>query len=946
MKMERWASVKRLLHQAMQLSPEQRGPFLDEACSSDISLRAELESLLSAEEEVRSSFLESPPVGNEPAASDIETIGRLEAGQVFALRFRLVRKLGEGGMGQVWLAEQTSPVRRQVALKLIKAGMYDEDVVRRFQTERQSLAIMDHPAIAKVFDAGTTEQGQPYFVMEYVPGLPITEYCDQKKLTIKQRLNLFIQVCEGVQHAHQKAIVHRDLKPQNILVVEIDGKPKPRIIDFGLAKATSPRLDGAGSLTQLGSLVGTPGYMSPEQIDPGQRDIDTRTDVYSLGVILYVLLTGVLPIDTRNWQQKPLVEVLQALREEEPERPSTKVSTKGANSDAVAAARGTESAQLVSLLCGDLDWIAMKALEKDREGRYGTPSEFASDIQRYLNHEPVIAREASAAYRMKKYVRRHSLAVSVIAAAVTVLVVFVVFQTVELRRITRERDRANRERDRANRVSSFVVDMFKVSDPSESRGNSVTAREILDKASKDIENSLTKDPELQAQLMYTMGNVYASLGLDSRSETLLEQALTLQKKILGPEHPDTLDSASSLGRTLRYEGHYPEAEQLLRQTVQAQERVLAPEDPRTLRSMNGLANTLAYEGKNSEAEQLMRNVLEKERRELGPEDKDTLKSMRDLSVILREEGHFSEAKQLQAEALALHQRVFGRDHPDTVSVMVSLGNTLLLEGHLAEAEKLVHEILTIELRMLGPEHPDTLTAEYNLSRILVEEGKYEEANKLIHETLATQARVLGPDHLSTLRSMDNLGEILAKQGRYSEAESDLRDALARKIRVFGVEHPDSLLTMSDLGEVLDSEEKHVEAQSTLQKAYEIKSRVLGASNSDTLYSLAALALATAHLGRFAEAETLIQQAQEIESHSSDITSETSSKIDFTAAAIAARLNRREESLALVEQLLKQWPSPELIQTLETDRDLQSIRRERRFTQAIDQAKQKVTKDSD
>ncbi len=944
--MERWASVKELLHQAMQLSPEQRGPFLDEACSSDISLRAELESLLSAEEKVRSSFLESPPVGNELAGSDIETIGRLEAGQVFAQRFRLVRKLGEGGMGQVWLAEQTSPVRRQVALKLIKAGMYDEDVVRRFQSERQSLAIMDHPAIARVFDAGTTEQGQPYFVMEYVPGLPITEYCDQKKLTIKQRLNLFIQVCEGVQHAHQKAIIHRDLKPPNILVVEIDGKPRPRIIDFGLAKATSPQLDGEGSLTQLGSLVGTPGYMSPEQIDPGERDIDTRTDVYSLGVILYVLLTGVLPIDTRNWQQKPLVEVLQLLREEEPERPSTKVSTKRADSDAVAAARGTESAQLVSLLCGDLDWIAMKALEKDREGRYGTPSEFASDIQRYLNHEPVIAREASAAYRMKKYIRRHSLAVSVIAAAVTVLVVFVVFQTVELRRITRERDRANRERDRANRVSSFVVDMFKVSDPSESRGNSVTAREILDKASKDIENSLTRDPELQAQLMYTMGNVYASLGLDSRSGTLLEQALNLQKKILGPEHPDTLDSASSLGRTLRYQGHYPEAEQLLRQTVQAQERVLGPEDPRTLRSMNGLANTLAYEGKNSEAEQLMRNVLGKERRVLGPEDKDTLKSMRDLSVILREEGHFSEAKQLQAEALALHQRVFGRDHPDTVSVMVSLGNTLLLEGHLAEAEKLVHEILAIELRMLGPEHPDTLTAEYNLTRILVEEGKYEEANKLIHQTLTTQTRVLGPDHLSTLRSMDILGEILEMQGRYSEAESVLSDALARKIRAFGVEHPDPLLTMSDLGEVLDSEGKHVEAQSTLQKAYETRSRVLGASHSDTLYSMAALALTTAHLGRFAEAEALIHQAQEIESHSSDIASETNSKIDLTAAAIAARLNRREESLALVEQLLKQWPSPDLIQTLETDRDLESIRRDRRFTQAIDQAKQRVTKDSD
>src|SRR5208337_773919 len=292
--------------------------------------------------------------------------------------FHLIRKLGEGGMGQVWLAEQTFPVRRQVALKMIKAGMYDEAVVERFQSERQSLAIMEHPAIAKVFDAGTTPQGQPYFVMEYVPGLPITEYCDRKKLTIRDRLELFIETCEGVQHAHQKAIIHRDLKPANILVVEVDGKPVPRIIDFGLAKATTAPQPDQTLYTRFGQFMGTPGYMSPEQVNANIRDIDTRTDVYSLGVILYELLTGLLPFEVKGRQRPSLEEWLRQLREDEPRRPSSKLGSDRELSTEAAAVRRTEARHLVSQLRGDLDWITLKALERDRKRRYGTPSELAA----------------------------------------------------------------------------------------------------------------------------------------------------------------------------------------------------------------------------------------------------------------------------------------------------------------------------------------------------------------------------------------------------------------------------------------------------------------------------------------------------------------------------------------------------------------------------------------
>jgi serine/threonine protein kinase/tetratricopeptide (TPR) repeat protein len=736
--------------------------------------------------------------------------------------YRLVRKLGEGGMGQVWLAEQTAPLQRLVAIKLIRAGVADGILLERFESERQVLARMNHPSIAKVYDAGSTPDGTPYFVMEYVPGIHITLYCDQKRLSIRQRLELFLKVCEGVQHAHQKAILHRDLKPANILVTEIDGKATPHIIDFGIAKAIAEHDPFVTGFTRAGHFIGTPVYVSPEQANPKIRDVDTRSDVYSLAIILYELLTGALPFDITQWRNESLQEDLRKFYEQDAPLPSIrfqkKTTTEMDTATQTAHRRSTEPRELVSQLRGDLDWITMKAMERDRARRYGSPSELAADLQRFLNNEPVTARPATATYRLQKYVRRHRLGVSVAAAAILLLIAFSVMQAMQIRHITKERDRTAHERDRANRVTDFMTRMFRVSDPGEARGNSITAREVLDKASKEIDTGLTQDPEMQAQMMHVMGDVYDNLGLYSRAMSLEQRTVEIRKRIFGPDNPDTLKSQANLAVLFARSGHYPEAEKLDRETLDTSRRVLGSDNPLTL----GLTSNLA--------------------------------------ILLDHQGRFPESEQLAGEALDTSRRVLGPEHPSTLKAMMTLANVIESQGRHADAEKLCRETLDIRRRVLGPDHPETLNAMNNLASVLNAEDHYADAEKLYRETLDIQRRVLGPEHPVTLGSMSNLAYALANEGQYAEAEKMCRQSLEIRRRVLGPEHPDTLESMNNLTDVLIHEEQYDEAEKLGEEAFEIRQRTLGPENRETATSRYSLAVIAAHKGQRDKAFSFLQDA--------------------------------------------------------------------------------------
>jgi serine/threonine protein kinase len=635
-------------------SATERRAFLDEACAGDSRLRRRLERLLAADAETRGVLDD----GRDAAAvlGAYKPQPPLAAEQLFAGRFKLLRKLGEGGMGEVWLADQTEPVRRRVALKVIRPALGSDRLLARFEAERQALALMDHPNIGKVLDAGVAD-GRPFFVMELIEGVPITSYCDQARLPLRERLGLFVPVCQAVQHAHTKGVIHRDLKPPNILVTHYDGRPVPKVIDFGVAKATGPRLGGSGARTEVGTIVGTLEYMSPEQAEVNDLDVDTRSDVYALGVLLHELLTGGVPFPRERLRSVPLTEMLRIIREVEAPRPSARLSA-SETLPAVAAARRTGPRKLVSQVRGELDWIVMKCLDKERGRRYETADGLARDVVRYLADEPVEASPPSTAYRLKKFLRRHRGPVLAAAVIFLLLVGGIAGTTAGLKlasdrlaQLEAEKERADEEAGIARAVDDFVQkDLLGQADvgnqPGGARDRNVTVRELLDRAAGGLETRFGGRGRTEAAIRLTLGRAYQAVGEYAKAQKHLERSLALLEEKLGPGHRDTLESMQHLASLHHDRREYGKAELLYRQVLEARRAELGADHPDTLQTLSDIGVVYLDRGWYDRAEPLLKDVLEARRTTLGADRLDTLESTHNLARLCAARRHFHLAEPL------------------------------------------------------------------------------------------------------------------------------------------------------------------------------------------------------------------------------------------------------------------------------------------------------------
>jgi non-specific serine/threonine protein kinase/serine/threonine-protein kinase len=791
---------------------------------------------------------------NEPEYLDSSdtVLPEAEAGRVIG-NYRILQRVGEGGMGEVFEAEQLKPVQRRVALKVVKHGMDTRQVVARFESERQALALMNHPSIARVYDAGATERGRPFFVMEFVQGEPITRYCDRFKLRTRPRLELFIQVCDGVQHAHQKGIIHRDLKPSNVLV-QIEGDaPVPKIIDFGVAKATQRRLSGETAHTELGQIIGTPEYMSPEQAELTLQDIDTRSDVYSLGVLLYELLVGALPFDIKELRRLGFDEFRRRVREDEPPRPSTKVTLSRQEAAGAAKLRGTDPGALAKRLRGDLDWITMKALEKDRTRRYGSPAELAEDIRRHLRNEPVQARPPSAGYRMGKFVRRHRVGVAAGAVVGALLVAFAAVTFLQNRRLARQIERTNQEAEATNQVTAVLTGLFDLSDPGSARGGEIPTRALLDIGLAKVRASLSAQPRALSRSLRVLGGNYKRLGMYDRSAPLLEEALGLARATFGEREPDTLETMAELGDVYAAQGRNAEADALYRHSLEGLTASRGADDPDALGVRNALAGLVGRQGKFDEAAEHFTEVLAARRRVLGEEHVDTAETLNDLAELHWVQGRYERAEPLLREALRVRQHALGAEHPDTLISQINLALLYDETGRKDQAEAIYLEVIETQRRVLPPGHSDTLTALNNLAGLYFAQERDDEAEPLYREALESQRRELGEDHLLTIATMGNLGELYTRDGRLDEARP-LLVAAVDSCRALPCADLHLGAMLRKYGGYLSQAGKLAEAERTLLEAHAILDGSVGGDHDQTKKVARGLADLYARSDRTDEAE--------------------------------------------------------------------------------------------
>ena len=852
LKPDSWSRAQALFKAVLQRDAAQRPAFLAEACDGDTQLKAQIEQLLVAHERAKEA-MKTPVFGGQAPIDQLVVAPATVGDRIGGYLLRDI--LGEGGFAVVYLAEQTEPIRRQVALKIIKLGLDTKEVIARFQAEQQALALMNHPGIARVFESGATESGRPYFVMELVNGRPITEYCDSNNLDLADRLELFVAVCRAIQHAHHKGIIHRDLKPSNVLVAD-NGHAQVKVIDFGIAKAIDQQLTEKTIFTERGQFVGTPEYMSPEQAETSGHDVDTRTDIYSLGVLLYELLTGTTPFDPTTLRAGGYAGIQRIICEEEPPRPSTRLSTLGNALIGVARRRHAEPQALGRFVRGDLDWIVMKAIEKDRTRRYETANSLAMDIERYLSHQPVLASPPSPAYKLRKFIRRHRLGVTAGALVTAALLTGLTLAMIGLLQARRDRDRlqealtmtqaaeadANRQARIAQAVNVFLNDdLLAAVDPRNTPDREITVREVLDAAAEKIEGQFNDEPLVEASIRATLGKTYLSLGQYEAAEPHLVEALRLRSGELGREHLETLTVMSELGALYWSQSRYDKAEPLQTEALEIHRRVLGRDDPETLTAMNNLANLYEELGRYDEAEPLHREALETRRRLLGPEHPKTLISMINLAALYEVQDRYDDAEPLYVDALEIQRRVLGDEHPDTLSCMSNLALLYKRQQRIDEAEPLYLKSLEIKKRVLGEEHPSVLVSMHNLAAMYKSLDRYEEAESFFERTLEIARRTLGPEHAHTLYFTNSLAVVYETQGRADEAERLFAGAASMARRSLPEGHWYRGLFLCGHGRCLVTLRRYDEAESVLQEGYQILEVALGADHARSIKAIRSLA---------------------------------------------------------------------------------------------------------